>query len=102
MHIGCIEKLFGLNRWTSFCRNEEHGMKAESIAGQIGERRTRVALSAHSTRPAVRRDNTNKVMGLACGVLIVTWVAVGWALILADMNDNMVTAAEQMDLQVRH
>jgi hypothetical protein len=101
MHIGGIEKLFGLNRRTSFCRSEEQGMKAQSIAGQLGERRTRFALSAHAARSAKGPDNTNKVMWLALGVLVVAWVAVGSALILADMNDNMVTAAELMALLMR-
>jgi hypothetical protein len=41
-------------------------------------------------------------MALAFGVLIVAWVAVGSLLILADMNDNMGTAAELPNLQMQH
>jgi hypothetical protein len=77
-------------------------MNVVSIAGQLRERRARFALSAHSVRPAAGRDNTNKVMVLAFGVLIVAWVAVGSLLILADMNDNMVTAAELINLRIQH
>jgi hypothetical protein len=77
-------------------------MNVESIAGQLRERRARFDLSAHSARPATGPDNTNKVMALAFGVLIVAWVAVGSLLILADMNDNMGTAAALLNLQIQH
>ena len=47
-------------------------------------------------------DNTNNVMALAFGVLIVTLVVVGSLLIMADLNDNMMPAAELMNLQMQH
>ena len=47
-------------------------------------------------------DNTNNVMALAFGVLIVVLVVVGSLLIMADLNDNMMPAAELMNLQMQH
>ena len=47
-------------------------------------------------------DNTNNVMALAFGVLIVALVVVGSLLIMADLNDNMVLPAELMNLQMQH
>lgn len=47
-------------------------------------------------------DNTNNVMALAFGVLIVIMVVVGSLLIMADLNDNMMPAAELMNLQMQH
>ena len=46
-------------------------------------------------------DNTNNVMALAFGVLIVALVVVGSLLIMADLNDNMMPAAELMNLQMQ-
>ena len=47
-------------------------------------------------------DNTNNVMALAFGVLIVVLVVVGSLLIMADLNDSMMPAAELMNLQMQH
>ena len=47
-------------------------------------------------------DNTNNVMALAFGVLIVALVVVGSLLIMADLNDNMMPPAELMNLQMQH
>jgi|SRR5260221_8355646 len=47
-------------------------------------------------------DNTNNVMALAFGVLIVALVVVGSLLIMADLNDNMMPAAELKNLQMQH
>jgi cytochrome o ubiquinol oxidase subunit IV len=47
-------------------------------------------------------DNTNNVMALAFGVLIVALVVVGSLLIMADLNDNMMPAPELMNLQMQH
>ena len=47
-------------------------------------------------------DNTNNVMALAFGVLIVTLVVVGSLLIMADLNDNMMPTAEIMNLHMQH
>ena len=47
-------------------------------------------------------DNTNNVMALAFGVLIVALVVVGSLLIMADLNDGMMPAAELMNLQMQH
>ena len=47
-------------------------------------------------------DNTNNVMALAFGVLIVALVVVGSLLIMADLNDNMGMPAELMNLQMQH
>jgi cytochrome o ubiquinol oxidase subunit IV len=46
-------------------------------------------------------DNTNNLMALAFGVLIVTLVVVGSLLIMADLNDNMMPAADLMNLQMQ-
>jgi cytochrome o ubiquinol oxidase operon protein cyoD len=46
-------------------------------------------------------DNTNNVMALAFGVLIVALVVVGSLLIMADLNDNMMPSAELMNLQMQ-
>ena len=47
-------------------------------------------------------DNTNNVMALAFGVLIVALVVVGSLLIMADLNDNMMVSPELMNLQMQH
>jgi cytochrome o ubiquinol oxidase subunit IV len=47
-------------------------------------------------------DNTNNVMALAFGVLIVVLVVVGSLLIMADLNDNMMPPAELMNLHMQH
>jgi cytochrome o ubiquinol oxidase subunit IV len=47
-------------------------------------------------------DNTNNVMALAFGVMIVVLVVVGSLVIMADLNDNMMPAAELMNLQMQH
>jgi cytochrome o ubiquinol oxidase operon protein cyoD len=47
-------------------------------------------------------DNTNNVMALAFGVLIVFLVVVGSLVIMADLNDNMMPAADLMNLQMQH
>jgi len=46
-------------------------------------------------------DNTNNVMALAFGVLIVALVVVGSLLIMADLSDNMMPPAELMNLQMQ-
>ncbi len=47
-------------------------------------------------------DNTNNVMALAFGVLIVALVVVGSLLIMADLNENMMPPAELMNLHMQH
>ena len=47
-------------------------------------------------------DNTNNVMALAFGVLIVVLVVVGSLLIMADLNDSMMLPAELMNLHMQH
>ena len=47
-------------------------------------------------------DNTNNVMALAFGVLIVALVVVGSLLIMADLNDGMMPTAEIMNLHMQH
>jgi cytochrome o ubiquinol oxidase operon protein cyoD len=47
-------------------------------------------------------DNTNNVMALAFGVLIVVLVVAGSLLIMADLNENMMPAAELMNLHLQH
>jgi cytochrome o ubiquinol oxidase operon protein cyoD len=47
-------------------------------------------------------DNTNNVMALAFGVLIVFLVVVGSLLIMTDLNDSVMPAAELMNLQMQH
>jgi cytochrome o ubiquinol oxidase operon protein cyoD len=47
-------------------------------------------------------DNTNNVLALAFGVLIVTLVVVGSLWIMSDLNGNMMPSAELMDLHMQH
>ena len=47
-------------------------------------------------------DNTNNVLALAFGVLIVVLVVAGSLWIMADLNDNMMMPAELMDMQMQH
>ena len=46
-------------------------------------------------------DNTNNVLALAFGVLIVTLVVAGSLWIMSDLNTNMMTPAEMMDMRMR-
>jgi len=46
-------------------------------------------------------DNTNNVMALAFGVLIVILVVIGSLLIMADLNDSMMPGPELMNLQMQ-
>ena len=47
-------------------------------------------------------DNTNNVMALAFGVLIVALVVAGSLMIMADLNENMMPATELMNLHMQH
>ena len=47
-------------------------------------------------------DNTNNVLALAFGMLIVTLVVAGSLWIMADLNTNMVPPAELMNLHMQH
>ena len=47
-------------------------------------------------------DNTNNVMALAFGVLIVFLVMVGSLWIMADLNHNLMPSPELMDLHTQH
>ena len=47
-------------------------------------------------------DNTNNVLALAFGVLIVTLVVAGSLVIMANLNDSMMPPAEPMDMQMRY
>ena len=47
-------------------------------------------------------DNTNNVLALAFGVLIVFLVMVGTIWIMAHMNNNMGVSADLMNLQAQH
>jgi cytochrome o ubiquinol oxidase operon protein cyoD len=47
-------------------------------------------------------DNTNNVLALAFGVLIVFLVMIGTIWIMAHMNANMMPSAEMMNLQMQH
>ena len=46
-------------------------------------------------------DNTNNVMALAFGVLIVLLVMVGSLVIMADLNDGMMPSDEIMNMQMQ-
>ncbi len=48
------------------------------------------------------RDNTNNVLALAFGVLIVFLVMIGTIWIMAHLNSNMGPSAEMMNLQLQH
>jgi len=47
-------------------------------------------------------DNTNNVLALAFGVLIVIIVAAGSLWIMTNLNDNMMPSPELMNLHMRH
>ena len=47
-------------------------------------------------------DNTNNVLALAFGVLIVTILVAGSLWIMSNLNDSMVPPPELMNLQMRH
>jgi cytochrome o ubiquinol oxidase operon protein cyoD len=47
-------------------------------------------------------DNTNNVLALAFGVLIVTLLVVGSLCIMNNLNDNMMPPAELMNLHMQH
>jgi cytochrome o ubiquinol oxidase subunit IV len=47
-------------------------------------------------------DNTNNVLALAFGLLVVFLVVAGSLWIMANLNDNMMPPAELMDLHMQH
>jgi cytochrome o ubiquinol oxidase operon protein cyoD len=47
-------------------------------------------------------DNTNNVLALAYGILIVLLVVVGSAVIMANLNENLMPSAEMMKMQMTH
>ena len=47
-------------------------------------------------------DNTNNVLALAFGVLIVFLVVVGSLWIMANLNDNMMLSPELMNMHMQH
>jgi cytochrome o ubiquinol oxidase subunit IV len=47
-------------------------------------------------------DNSNNVLALAFGVLIVTIVVAGSLVIMSNLDDNMMPPAELMDLHMQH
>jgi len=47
-------------------------------------------------------DNTNNVLALAFGLLIVFLVVVGSLWIMTNLNDNMMPMSELMNLQMQH
>jgi cytochrome o ubiquinol oxidase subunit IV len=47
-------------------------------------------------------DNTNNVLALAFGVLIVTIVVIGSLWIMSNLNDNMMPSPELMNLHMQH
>ena len=47
-------------------------------------------------------DNTNNVLALAFGILIVFLVVAGSLWIMANLNDNMMASPELMDLHMQH
>jgi cytochrome o ubiquinol oxidase subunit IV len=48
------------------------------------------------------RDNTNNVLALAFGVLIVILVVAGSLWIMTNLNNNMMPSAEIVNLQMQH
>jgi cytochrome o ubiquinol oxidase subunit IV len=47
-------------------------------------------------------DNTNNVLALAFGILIVFLVVVGSLWIMSNLNENMMPGSELMNLQMQH
>jgi cytochrome o ubiquinol oxidase subunit IV len=46
-------------------------------------------------------DNTNNVLALAFGILIVLLVVAGSLLIMTNLNENMMSSPELMNLQMQ-
>jgi cytochrome o ubiquinol oxidase operon protein cyoD len=47
-------------------------------------------------------DNTNNVLALAFGSLIVLLIVAGSLLIMANLNENMMPSSELMNLHMQH
>ena len=47
-------------------------------------------------------DNTNNVLALAFGMLIVTLIVAGSLWIMANLNANMMPPADLIDLNIQH
>jgi len=47
-------------------------------------------------------DNTNNVLALAFGILIVLLVVVGSTVIMANLNENLMPSPEVMNLHMQH
>ena len=47
-------------------------------------------------------DNTNNVLALAFGILVVLLVVVGSAVIMANLNENLMPPPEVMNLHMQH
>ncbi len=47
-------------------------------------------------------DNTNNILALAFGVLIVFLVLIGSLVIMADLNENMISRTELLNLHMQH
>ena len=47
-------------------------------------------------------DNTNNVLALAFGILIVLLVVVGSTVIMTNLNENLMPPSEVMNLQMQH
>src|SRR5215471_17474379 len=51
---------------------------------------------------AIGPDNTNNVLALAFGILIVLLVVVGSTVIMANLNENLMPSPEVMNLHMQH
>jgi hypothetical protein len=52
--------------------------------------------------PLTAPDNTNNVLAIAFGILIVLLLVVGSAVIMANLNANLMPSAEVMNMQIQH
>ena len=72
-----------------------HGVPVGLVVLAIAQMGVHLVFFLHITTAP---DNTNNVLALAFGVLIVFLVVVGSLWIMADMNTNMMQSAESMNL----
>jgi cytochrome o ubiquinol oxidase subunit IV len=76
-----------------------HGVPAGLVVLAIAQMGVHLVFFLHITTGP---DNTNNILALAFGVLIVFLVLVGSLVIMADLNENMPAHSELMNLHMQH
>ena len=75
-----------------------HGVPAGLVVLAIAQMGVHLVFFLHITTGP---DNTNNVLALAFGVLIVFLVLIGSLVIIANLNENMAVHVERMNLQMQ-